>query len=98
MPATRSEVPVCISIEVEALKLHTTVDMLRRLVRTGLIDTVERDGGCFLTDVGESKAQLVLNLLRTRKVNLTQVARILANQAPPISTRGHSLDSRRMLT
>jgi hypothetical protein len=83
MPATRSEMPACIPIEVEALKLHTTVDTLRRLVSTGLIDIVERDGGCFLTDEGEAKVQLVLNLLRTRKVNLTQVARILANQAPP---------------
>lgn len=75
--------PACIPIEVEALKLHTTVNTLRRLMSTGLIDTVERDGGCFLTEQGESKARLVLNLLRTRKVNLTQVARILADQAPP---------------
>jgi len=75
--------PVCIPIEVEAMKLRTTVDTLRRLVSTGLIDIVERDGGCFLTDESESKAQLMLNLLRTRKLNLTQVARILANQAPP---------------
>ena len=83
MPATKSEIPACIPIEVEAVKLHIAVNTLRRLVSTGLIDTVERDGSCFLTDEGESKAQLVLNLLRTRKVNLTQVARILANQAPP---------------
>jgi len=45
-------------------------------VSTDLIDTVERDGGRFLTE-SESKAQLVLNLLRTRKVNLTQVPEYL---------------------
>lgn len=75
--------PACIQIEVEALKLHTTVDELRRLVNTGLIDTVDREGGCFLTEEGASKAQLILDLLRTRKVNLAQIARILARQAPP---------------
>lgn len=75
--------PTCIRIEAEALKLHTTVDKLRRLVNSGLIETIERDGGCFLTKDSASKAQLILDLLRTRKVNLAQVAQILTRQAPP---------------
>jgi len=70
-------------IEVEALKLHTTVDTLRWLVNSGLIDAIERDGVCLLTEEGESKARFVLALLRTRKVNLAQIARILAKQGPP---------------
>jgi Mn-dependent DtxR family transcriptional regulator len=75
--------PACIRIEAEALKLHITVDELRRLVKTGLIETIERDGGYFLTEESASKVQLMLELLRTRKLNLTQVAQILARQAPP---------------
>jgi hypothetical protein len=75
--------PACIRIEAEALKLHIAVDELRRLVNTGLIEIVERDGGCFLTKESASKAQLILDLLRTRKLNLTQIARILARQVPP---------------
>jgi len=66
-------------IEVEALKLHTTVDTLRWLVNSGLIDAIERDG----VWLGESKARFVLALLRNRKVNLAQIARILAKQGPP---------------
>jgi Mn-dependent DtxR family transcriptional regulator len=75
--------PACIGIEAEALKLHITVGELRRLVNTGLIEIVERDGGCFLTKESASKAQLILDLLRTRKLNLTQIAQILARQVPP---------------
>lgn len=75
--------PASIRIEAEALKLHTTVRELRRLVNTGLIETVKRDGGYFLTEDSASKARLILDLLRTRKLNLAQVAQILARQAPP---------------
>jgi hypothetical protein len=39
--------------------------------------------GCFLTKESASKAQLMLDLLRTRKLNLTQIAQILARQVPP---------------
>lgn len=70
-------------IEGEALKLHTTIDTLRWLVNSGLIDTVEQDGICTLTEQGESKARFVLGLLRTRKLSIAQIARILAKQAPP---------------
>jgi Mn-dependent DtxR family transcriptional regulator len=75
--------PACIRIEAEALKLHITVDELRRLVNTGLIEIIESDGGCFLTKESASKAQLILELLRTRRLNLTQIAQILARRAPP---------------
>ena len=78
--------PACIGIEAEALKLHITVAELRRLVNTGLIEIVERDGGCFLTKESASKAQLILDLLRTRKLNLTQIAQILARQVPHIDS------------
>jgi Mn-dependent DtxR family transcriptional regulator len=75
--------PACIRIEAEALKLRTKVAELRRLVNAGIIEAFERDGGCFLTEESASKARLTLDLLRTRKLSLTQIAQILARQAPP---------------
>lgn len=75
--------PACIRIEAEALKLHIKVAELRRLVNAGLIETFERDGGCFLNEESASKARLTLDLLRTCKLSLTQNAQILARQAPP---------------
>lgn len=78
--------PACIRIEAEALKLHITVTELRRLVNTGLIETVERDGGYFLTEESASKAQLILDLLRTRKLNLTQIAKYSQGRLPRIDS------------
>ena len=75
--------PACIRIEAEALKLRIKVAELRRLVNAGLIAAFERDGECFLTEESASKARLTLDLLRTRKLSLTQIAQILARQAPP---------------
>ena len=59
--------PSSIGIEAEALKRCTTATALRRLVN--------KRGGA-------SKAQLTMDLLRTRKLSLAWVAHILARQAP----------------
>ena len=72
-----------IRIEAQALKLGVRVAELRRFAKAGLIDVVERDGDCFLTEESVSKAQLILGLLRTRQLNLTQIGGIVARLAPP---------------
>ena len=73
-------------VDLDVLKLHTTADPLRRLVNSGFIDPVERNEVCTLTAQGESKARFVFGLLRTSRVNLVQVAVVLAKQASACPT------------
>jgi Mn-dependent DtxR family transcriptional regulator len=61
-------------LELDALKLHTTADPLRRLVNSGFIDTIERNEVWMLTAQGESTARFALALLRTGTVKFVQVA------------------------
>ena len=89
--------PASIRIEAEALKLRVTVAELRRFAKAGLIEVVERDQvaaqdvrallGLAQLELrpseSASKAQLILGLLRTRQLNLTQIGGIVARLAPP---------------
>lgn len=74
--------PENIPLESAAQRCRTTVDALRKFASFGWIEIVEQDGGCFLTEQALCKARFIAELLRTRKINASQIIRLLATQSP----------------